>query len=181
MSLPRAGEKENGDVAVVRHDGARSLLAVVDALGHGPHAAHAARIAASYLLTQAFPSRVIDAIDGLHACLRGTRGAAAMVCITSPGRLEACGVGNVELRCSRPRVPVVLTPGVMGGLLKQPKIFSSDLQPNDRIVIFSDGVSSRFSLNDVRDLSPEDACRTIFAQCRRAHDDATVLVADLGS
>jgi hypothetical protein len=46
-------------------------------------------------------------------------------------------------------------------------------------VLFSDGISSRMEVESVRGLGPADACERIMRDHRLAHDDATVLVADL--
>jgi negative regulator of sigma-B (phosphoserine phosphatase) len=180
LTKPKVGETENGDAVVVREEGDVLLLAVVDALGHGRHAAHAAKAAVDYLQTASLAAGTAHLVQDLHEKLRGTRGAAALVCLTSPGRLEGCGVGNVEMRASRPDVPVVLNAGIIGANVKRLRVFHCTLEPRDRVVIFSDGMSSRFSVGELRNLSPRDTCEAIFAKCRRDHDDATVLVADLG-
>ncbi len=181
LSIPKAGETENGDHVVVRRDGARVLVAVIDALGHGAHAAEIARLAAARVTELPFPDNAMTVVDAVHERLRGTRGAAGLICLLSEGRLEACSVGNVEMRCHRSRVPILLSPGVLGTQLKRVRVFSGKLEQPDRIVVFSDGISARFSLNDTQDLAPAAACRAILERCRRAHDDATVLVADFGS
>ncbi len=181
LSIPKLGETQSGDVAVVRTEHDRTLLAVIDALGHGPHAAEVADAASRYLRAVDLTRGALHAMEGLHEHLRATRGAAGLICLLASGTLEACGVGNVEMRCETGRLPIVLTPGVIGSRLKRPRVFGGELRSRDRVVIFSDGVSSRFSLKDVRDLSPTDACRAILDGGRRTHDDATVLVADIGS
>jgi negative regulator of sigma-B (phosphoserine phosphatase) len=181
LSVPKDGEAENGDLVIVRSENGKTMLAVLDALGHGRHAAQVADAAAKYLGSAPVSRGVAHLMDGLHAHLRATRGAAGLICLLSGGKLEACGVGNVEMRCEHARVPIVLTPGIIGGRLRSPRVFSGELRSTDRVVIFTDGVSSRFSLKDVRNLSPADACREILVRGRRTHDDATVLVADIGS
>jgi phosphoserine phosphatase RsbX len=181
LSVPKAGETENGDVVVIRNEGDRTMLVLVDALGHGPHAAQIAGAAAAHATSATFPRDALEMIVGLHERLHGTRGAAGLVCILSAGRLEGCSVGNVDMRCQHGRIPVTLTPGILGARLKAPRVFGGELRVIDRIVIFSDGISSRFSLQDLRSLSPADACGAILKRCRRIHDDATVLVADIGS
>jgi negative regulator of sigma-B (phosphoserine phosphatase) len=181
LSVPKVGETQSGDVAVVRDELGCTMLAVIDALGHGPHAAEVANAASAYLGRVDLSRGALHAMEGLHAHLRATRGAAGLICMLASGTLEACGVGNVEMRCENARVPIVLTPGVIGSRLRHPRAFRGELGSRDRVVIFSDGVSSRFSLKDVRHLSPADACRAILDHGRRPHDDATVLVADIGS
>jgi phosphoserine phosphatase RsbX len=179
-SVPRQDELECGDIAVVRAAAEATLVAVIDALGHGPFAATAARIAADHLATAPLDRGVQSVMESLHISLRGSRGAAAMICIlTADGRLEGCGIGNVELRAIGSRVPVLLTPGVLGTSIKRMRTFEARLAPGDRLVIFTDGLSSRMDLDRVRGLPPGEACDVLMAQYRRTHDDSTVLVTDI--
>src|SRR5262245_14349915 len=94
---PRTGEDVSGDAALFREDQGRILLAVVDALGHGPRAAEIARAAIEELSSIPISS-ALDAARAVHEKLRGTRGAAAMICCLAGGRFDGCGVGNVDLR-----------------------------------------------------------------------------------
>lgn len=179
-SVPRQGEAECGDIAVFRADAGVTLFAVIDALGHGPHAASAARIAADHLVGAALDRGLLHLIETLHAALRGSRGAAAMLCILTPdGVLQGCGVGNVELRAIGSRVPAVLTPGILGASINRLRTFEARLSVGDRLIIFSDGLSARMDLDRVRGLSPGEACDVLMAEYRRSHDDSTVLVTDI--
>jgi negative regulator of sigma-B (phosphoserine phosphatase) len=179
-SVPRQGETECGDIAVQRTDAGTTLLAVIDALGHGPHAASAARIAADHLAAVALDRGILHVVETLHAVLRGSRGAAAMLCVINvDGLLQGCGVGNVELRAIGSRVPAVLTPGILGASINRLRTFESRLSVGDRLIIFSDGLSSRMDLDRVRGLSPGEACDVLMAEYRRSHDDSTVLVTDI--
>jgi phosphoserine phosphatase RsbX len=180
LSVPRNGETECGDIAVVRTGGDFALLAVIDALGHGPLAAAAARIASDLLEKAPLDRGVLHLIELLHAALRGSRGAAAMICILSAdGRLQGCGVGNVEMRTVGSRVPTVLTPGILGASVNRLRTFEARVVPGDRLVLFSDGISSRMDLGSVRGLAPAGACDVLMTQYRRTHDDSTVLVTDI--
>ncbi|APR80982.1 Anti-sigma B factor RsbT [Minicystis rosea] len=177
-SIPREGEQENGDTVVVRHGPDLSLIGVLDALGHGTRAAAAAAVASRYLETAPLDRGLLHLVDGLHHSLRGTRGAAAMLLFLGRGRLEGCGVGNVEVRGHNTRVPAVLSPGILGAQLGRLKVFEAQLKGRGRLVLFSDGVSGRLALDDLGGLSPRDACRAIMDRHRRPGDDATVLVTD---
>jgi phosphoserine phosphatase RsbX len=179
-SVPREGERECGDIAIVRATAEATLVAVIDALGHGPHAAATAQIAATHLGEASLEQGLLPLMEGLHAALRGSRGAAAMIVLLAPdGRLQGCGVGNVELRAIGARVPAVLTPGVLGASLNRLRTFEARVASGDRLVIFSDGLSSRMELDRVRGLTPGEACDALMTQYRRTHDDSTVLVTDI--
>ncbi len=179
ISLPKVGERANGDRPLFRVDEVqRALLAVIDGLGHGPDAAQAAKAATDYLESVRLDIALADLMRRLHDVLSGTRGAAGTVCILRAGVLEACAVGNVELR-SDFRIPLVASAGVLGVRVAKFRTCEVAIKGRSRFVLFSDGISSRTPLSDVRGLSPEAACQTIMRSYRRKEDDATILVADV--
>lgn len=178
VSRPRVGESESGDGVVVRRLGSAILVAVIDALGHGPRAAEVGRASMEWLAS-AEASDATSVVQGLHRELRGSRGAAALVFLVSAGELEVCSVGNVELRSQTGRLPFVLTPGVLGVRLRQPRSCRIAPPLSDRFVLFSDGISSRFDLKSLRSQSPRELAAHLFAFHRHTHDDSTVVVVDV--
>jgi phosphoserine phosphatase RsbX len=179
LTLPRDGEKENGDAALVRRADDGVLIVVLDALGHGEKAAEAASIGVHYLAEAPLARGLRPVIDGLHERLRGSRGAAAMLLLLHNLRLEGCGVGNVALRAYRAKVPVMLTPGVLGASMQRLRLFHADVAPGDRFVLFSDGISARFDEEVDRNAPALATCHAIMERHRKPHDDATVLVIDI--
>lgn len=179
LSQPADGEIACGDAIVVRRDAAVTLVAVVDVLGHGPEAGRVAQQAVRFLETVVI-TRAQAVVHGLHDALRGTRGAAVAVCVLRGLDLDACGVGNVETRVLGSRVPVVSTPGIVGSRVGALRESTGRLAVGDRLVCWSDGISSRIELDTLRHLAPPEACARIMSQHRRRHDDASVVVADLG-
>jgi negative regulator of sigma-B (phosphoserine phosphatase) len=95
--------------------------------------------------------------------------------------VEGCGVGNVALRSYRAHVPAILTPGVLGGSLTRLRLFQGEVAIGDRLVIFSDGISSRFDEEGKRSAPALAICQAIMERHRKPHDDATVLVTDIES
>ncbi|MBZ4415642.1 SpoIIE family protein phosphatase [Myxococcus sp. RHSTA-1-4] len=178
-SRPKPGEVQNGDVALVRQEGERTLLAVVDALGHGPAAARVAAEAVRCLEGLPLGTKVDPVLEALHAALRGGRGAAVMVALFDGKTLHCGGVGNVELRTCGTRVPVIPTPGVLGQAIRSLRTASAELVPGDRLVLFSDGLSFRLDLESARNLPPEGACALLMERYGRPTDDATVMVVDV--
>lgn len=179
VTVPRDGETENGDAALVRRTDDGALIAVLDALGHGERAAEAAAAGVRYLEDAPLDRGLRSVVEGLHARLRGTRGAAAMLLLVRHQHLEGCGVGNVGLRAYRARVPAMLTPGVLGASLSRLRLFEAQLAPGDRLVLFSDGISSRFD-EEASGRTPALAtAMAIMERHRKPHDDATVLVTDI--
>jgi negative regulator of sigma-B (phosphoserine phosphatase) len=184
ISRPRVGEDQCGDGVLLRELGDKAtLIAVIDALGHGPRAAEIAEASIKYLSSAAVTedSNVMMIVDGLHSALKDTRGAAALVMlIKSTNAIEICSVGNIELRSTNTKLPYVLTPGVLGVRLRNPKLCTAKATPTgERFLLYSDGISGRFDLRPFRTHSASDLTTHIFTTHRHAHDDATVVVLDI--
>jgi len=178
LCQPARGELVSGDTVVVRdHDGT-AMVAVIDVLGHGAEAARVAEVASRFLATASLDGAAA-LIGSLHQALRGSRGAAAAICVIRERSFEACSVGNVEVRVLGTPMPVIATPGIVGQRFANLRTCTGALASGDRLVCFSDGISSRFALDTIRTLTPRDACAQVMATHRRAHDDATILVADV--
>jgi phosphoserine phosphatase RsbX len=179
LSQPKTGEKVNGDAVLVRRDGDALMLAVVDGLGHGPIAAEAAQAAIASFEAQAFETSVLSMMQSAHDALRGTRGVAATLCVIRNRTVEACAVGNVQLSCSNADIPLVLSAGILGQRVQKYRVCQGQLQRSARIAVFTDGLSTRVSLLEVKGFAPDAACRALFDRHRRTEDDATILIADL--
>lgn len=177
--VPRAGERKCGDAVIERSEDGLHLLALIDALGHGASASEVAEVAITHL-QQVSLGRQLEAImQGLHEALSGTRGAAALVCLISQATLRACSVGNVQMRMQGGDLPVQLSPGILGVRVRKMRTFEGSLHGGERLAVFSDGVSSRFVLGELRHVGPRQACEAIMKDFRHSHDDASVLVADV--
>ena len=179
INRPCQGEVRSGDVAVVRAVDGVALIAVIDALGHGPTAADIAERAAEHLGAAPLDQDMMRTMEGLHEALRGTRGAAGMVAMLRDGVVEGCGVGNVELRSLGANIPVVQSPGILGVRVRRYKVFSGRIEREARLMLFSDGISPQVGIGQTRAMEPRAACEYVFDNFRRSHDDATVLVVDV--
>jgi negative regulator of sigma-B (phosphoserine phosphatase) len=177
--VPREGEQVSGDAVFVRTSERGGLFALIDALGHGERAAEAAQAALLALTDESAGPGVAAIVEHVHARLRGTRGAAAMICTLVEGCLQGCAVGNVELISLGTRIPWVPSPGILGASVRRLRTFEAQLAVGDRLVLFSDGVSPRMDLSVCKGVSAADACRALMTRYRRPHDDATVLIADI--
>jgi phosphoserine phosphatase RsbX len=177
LSIPKAGERENGDAVLVRSDDAgRLMLAVVDGLGHGPSAAEVSRKATARLATLAWDLTMLDVMLAVHQELVGTIGASATVCIIRGRMLEACAVGNVQLASCGFDIPLVPSAGVLGRRVARFHVCRGELRARSWLALFSDGISRRLSLEEARNLTPEAACKAFVARFRQRDDDATVLL-----
>lgn len=178
-TMPKDGERANGDAVVLRHERDRSLFAVIDGLGHGEAAALASGRAADYLMAMPLTDDLEAGMHGMHDALRGTRGAAATVCLLHGARVVCCGVGNVEVRCFGGKLPILLSPGVLGARVQKFRMCQTELAVDSRLVLFSDGISHRTPFEQMRDKNAEDLCEAVIQQHRKSSDDATIVTCDL--
>jgi serine phosphatase RsbU (regulator of sigma subunit) len=182
---PRRGETASGDVAVVRPFRHGALVAVIDGLGHGEEAAHAARLAATELEAHA-PESVIALIRRCHTALRGTRG--VVMSLASFNALDDTmtwlGVGNVEgllvRAASAPeplRETVLLRGGVVGYELPPLQALVVPVTPGDCLVFATDGVRNAFTATVSANGKTARQAEDLLSRYAGETDDALVLVA----
>ena len=157
-------------------------MAVVDGLGHGPHAAAAAR-AALDALDRKPTLRPVKALLACHDALAGTRGAALSVAWIEPGvQLTIAGVGNVEARlwhAGRTQRPIVQR-GIVGSAM--PRLTEAVFQLGDSdwvLVLHTDGVSSRcdpWSLPAFEARAMQELADGLVGRWGQSTDDATAVV-----
>jgi len=178
-TAPKDGERANGDAVLVRSEGERVLVAVIDGLGHGTAAAAASGKAVAFLSAWSLREDLAVGMQGLHEALRGTRGAAGSVCVLTEADLVCCGVGNVEIRYFGGKLPILLSPGVLGARVAHFRVCRGEVTQGARLVLFSDGISARALIDSMRHLDPEALCDAMMSQYRKPIDDATVVACDL--
>lgn len=182
VSVPVAGEVLCGDAWAMRTHQNRLYVLVVDGLGHGAPAAEAAATALD--LFQRDPLRgPADVLQTLHAGMRATRGAAAMALEISlgTGAIVCCGVGNIAGRLLRPEGDrsFVSQNGTMGLQVKRFQEFSYQWDPGVPLLIYSDGLQSRFGMEPYPGLQtrhPGIAAAILQRDFHRERDDSTILV-----
>jgi phosphoserine phosphatase RsbX len=180
LSVPKLGEHANGDAVLVRRSEAGELLfAVIDGLGHGPAAAKASQAAIVYMQSCALDQPLSVIMQAIHQQLKDTRGAAGTLCLLRGNSFEGCAVGNVQFSCINTTVPMVLSSGVLGQRMPKLRVCTAELRRGARLALFSDGISSKFRLDESRLLSPQQACQLALERHRKKEDDSTILIADL--
>lgn len=177
------GLSENGDNFFIRQFPDGSLLAaVIDGLGHGKEA-EVASTAAHECINNNLGKSLEEVFTGLHNSLKHTRGVAASIAEISLSKnmLSYMGVGNIELRIQpRTQITPYSQPGILGyGALSKLKRFEVLLPDKWLLVMFSDGVSSRWSFELKEEMLQMDS--SILSHCLvreygSDNDDATVLV-----
>lgn len=175
------GERVSGDDAVVIQYGNKVLLTIIDALGHGPSAHTVAKEAKKYL-EQVEEDDLPIIFNGLHQALQGSIGAAVGLGLlhTETGGFEYLGVGNTAMRIfgSQER-RLICVEGIVGGQWRKPPLQQLSLRSGDVLLMYSDGVSDRFGLNDYPQLRTHGAAavaRGVVDRFGKEHDDATCLV-----
>ena len=186
-SRPAVGEERSGDRAVIARHEDCVLIAVVDALGHGPEAARAADAAEAVL--QEFAAEPPQAlVQRCHAGLRGTRGVALSLAVFTDAQhsMTWLGVGNVEARLLRtaPAGAVTLASlatagGTVGDRLPPLTPATLEVQRGDTLVFATDGVKRNFA--DSLDLAgaAQQVADRILHDHERPVDDRLVVVARL--
>jgi anti-sigma regulatory factor (Ser/Thr protein kinase) len=182
MQLCAPGESLCGDTWHMRADDGVMRLVVVDGLGHGPLAAEAARQAARACEVEAGadPETLLDAI---HRHAHGTRGAAAAVCRIDlgSGRVRFAGVGNISATILAPGSGgrgLMSHNGILGVQVRRIQAFDHDFPASALLVMHSDGLQTRWNLDDypgLRQRHPATIAALLARDFLRGRDDATVV------
>jgi serine phosphatase RsbU (regulator of sigma subunit) len=177
---PCQGEYQSGDTAVVRELDDVVFLAMADVLGHGREAAEEARLIREFLEMHAARD-VATLMHWLDRRLRGLRGAAAGLCAIDrkTGQLQYVGTGNTSLRrFGSSETRLISRDGVLGQNMRTPHAQHLQLKADDVVVLYTDGISDRFSVEDYPALVHQDAAtivRTIVNRFGKDHDDAACM------
>lgn len=145
-------DDECGDTGVVKQYEDHCFMALIDVLGHGREAFKVAVRAEAWLLNHYEKEQdLIKMMTGLHAHLKGTRGAVVAFCRLqlSTGVLTYSGIGNIAMRVfgSTPR-RLIAKDGIVGYMMSSPVEKQVRLYPGDILVLSSDGVKEHFNMDD---------------------------------
>jgi hypothetical protein len=154
-------------------------LTVVDGLGHGPLAREAALCVLHAVA--ASPPGPARALENAHLAARPTRGAAASVAEAGGAELRFVGVGNVAGLLHRPRSDqnLVSLNGTLGQGRVRPREFTYPLEAGSLVILSSDGLATRWSLDAYPGLSvrhPSLVAGVLYRDFSRRRDDVTVAV-----
>ena len=183
LSTPMAGQDVCGDTWGRRWAGGALWVTVIDGLGHGPMAMHAAQEALRAFHDADEHARPYDVLRSAHAALKSTRGAVMAVAVIRPllGTLDFAGVGNItagtvsgdELR------RLASTDGTVGYSLRSVREQSYPWTPGATLIMSSDGLSTRWNLTQHPALTarhPSLIAGVMHRDFSRGNDDATVVV-----
>lgn len=182
VSVPMQGEVVCGDDYAVACAHSAHYVLVVDGLGHGPGAADCAEAAVAAFHSAALDSPA-DLLRDVHGALRSTRGAAVAVgrIDFERGELRYAGVGNIAgliWTAAGPR-HLLSHPGIVGHDSRNVREITYDLPADALVLLYSDGISTHWSLGSYEGLLSRDPSLisgVIYRDHSRRRDDATVLV-----
>ncbi len=178
-----AGEIECGDTWSIAERGGMVAIMMADGLGHGSLAAASSRGAAAAFAERPF-EQPCEAMQHFHAKLSGGRGSAAAVALLDREKstVTYAGVGNIAgsvVSADRSK-GMVSHNGTLGVQLLRRQQFEYELAGDSKIVMHSDGVSARWSLNNYPGLFVRHSsiiAAVLYRDHARATDDATIIVA----
>ncbi len=181
LCVAKPGESVVGDGWGFREATNESLLVVADGLGHGPEAGRAAAIAVRIVLQSRTTDTLEQIAQAVHTALKATRGAAIAIARldNNAGTLTFLGVGNIAATVfGTKRQSLASQNGTMGGMAPRLQRFSYPFERDAVLVAHSDGLHSRWSLDDQAGIYGRDPLVVAAAALRegqRGNDDATVL------
>lgn len=181
VCLPVRGETECGDGWAAVSKGRRTVVMLVDGLGHGPSAAEAARTAVRLFYDHASraPS---DLLDLLHRGLRASRGAAAGVLeIDLAGACARfAGVGNIagRIMTEAGTRSLVSQNGIVGHGVRRPQEFEYAWEADATVIMHSDGLTNHWKLDAYPGLLRRDPAllaAVLYRDFARERDDTVVV------
>jgi len=177
---PYGGELVSGDTVVIRPLDNGIFVAIVDVLGHGPEAHELTHVIEAYLMRYG-SYNVSGLLKSLHQHLKGSRGAAVGLCAidASIHRADYAGIGNTSIRrFGEVETRLVSQDGVLGQNMRTPLLQSLQLKAGEMIVLYTDGVSDRFTSEDYPGVlrhAPQDVAKNIVQRFGKDHDDAACI------
>ncbi len=183
VSVPYPGEHVSGDAYRLQRDGARLRVSVIDGLGHGRGACHAAN-EALFAVERNARRTVVDLIDDAHGSMRSTRGAAIGVADFDfiARKIEWAGVGNIAgsiISSSGQSKSVVSHNGIVGHTVRRVQAFQYDWPVDGTAVLYSDGIATSWNLANYRGSArkhPAVLAALLYRDFNRGRDDATIVV-----
>jgi anti-sigma regulatory factor (Ser/Thr protein kinase) len=186
ITRPIEGETVCGDAFAERAVPGARIVMLADGLGHGAMAARASGAAVRSFLSgsETSPRLVLEA---MHRALRDTRGAAVAVARVEAdsGRVIYAGVGNISGRIvdTGSTSQLASQPGIVGSNVPTVRELPAAIERGQSLVMHSDGLTERWSLDDLPGIlaaAPVVMSAALLRTAGVRRDDASVLVARLG-
>ncbi|RRR73514.1 MAG: stage II sporulation protein E [Candidatus Viridilinea halotolerans] len=178
---PKHGQSVSGDVYLVEPFAPHGLqVAVIDGLGGGTEAALASNGAAAVIRANLTAEPTL-LMKQAHTALHGTRGAVLglLTFDLAQRNVTYVGVGNIGAQVySSIAIKPISKNGIIGYRLPTLLKLNYSYNFGDTFVLYSDGISSRFSLDNQisTTMAPQSLAELILQQHGKHSDDATVVV-----
>ncbi len=176
-----AGDPHCGDECGSWRVGGKTILCVVDGLGHGEHAETAAKAAVDYVgrhLSESLP----EVFAGCDHALRETRGAVMGLAVIDEekGTLTYAGIGNVRaVVIGEKTFKMTSSYGIVGGGYKVLTLETVPFSPGDVVILHTDGVEEMSDISGYADIAPENVqclAESILRDRGLRSDDAAILI-----
>ena len=181
VGVPRRGEACSGDGWAIGRAKRGLMLLVVDGLGHGPEAAHAAAEAIQMFGQEQYDGPT-EFLAAAHGALRNTRGAAAAAALLDTGsrQIRYAGVGNVaaSVVSGLETRSLVSHNGTLGHETRRIQEFLYPWPRGALIVMHSDGLQTHWKLDRYAGAlarHPAVIAGLLYRDFTRGRDDVTVL------
>lgn len=178
---PFLGNKHCGDRCFIKEFDGKTLVAVIDGLGHGRLAEVAAGKAIEYI-EKYYHLNLSDIFHGCNEFLKKTVGAAMGIALIDPEncRITFAGVGNISARIVVERnFNLVSDFGIVGGGIRKVREESYPFKPGSILIMHSDGIPEKFDVSSypgkVRS-DPQRLAEAISKEFSRSHDDSIIVV-----
>jgi hypothetical protein len=183
VCVPKHGETECGDAWTTWTRAGAVVFLVADGLGHGPTAADTSHQAVLSFQANANQDPV-SIVRAMHLALRSSRGAAvAVAALDLDARLlRYAGVGNISgvVLADGVARSLVSHNGTVGHVLNKVQEFVYPFPPGALLVLHSDGLRTRWDLDDYAGLASRDPgliAGVLYRDFKRGRDDVTVVAA----
>ncbi|EEY99695.1 serine phosphatase RsbU regulator of sigma subunit [Vibrio sp. RC586] len=180
--VPYFGEPEAGDGYLVYQNEDDLLVVIIDALGHGTHAAELARAMEKYLKEKA-NFDLTWLMKSLHERFLGSLGAAVTMLHLDSRNYQFSGIGignNLLRKVNRRTQSFYAQPGIVGEMIPSLREFQGAFQPQDWFVLTTDGIRENLDLDEAGAPWLQHSARQIASyymeHFSKYHDDATVIV-----
>lgn len=174
-----------GDIWHLAVDGRDISVLIIDGLGHGEEAEHAARAGEAAFAASPFADSTL-LLEDMHRAMSATRGGALAIAryAGEAGHLRFTGVGNISATLVGPGKSRGLAshPGIVGGQYRKAQPFDYADVGGCLLIMHSDGLQSRWSLDDypgLRHRHPAVIAGVLHRDFCRGRDDVTVVALTL--
>ncbi len=175
----------NGDSFVIKRWGTSALIALIDGLGHGQFAHHAALAAREYIENH-YDQPLEALFRGTGRACRATRGVVMAIALfdwgAEPITLTFSSIGNIETRAfgSAASMNFIRERGVVGFNAGDPVVTKNNWNPEAVLVMHTDGLNSAWRWTDFPELAGIPVAHTaryLLHKLAKNDDDTTVIVA----